>query len=96
MENVICNKCGLINDYRIEIKANNHTAWCNGCGSYIKNIGYSKPALFFGKYAGREIESMTTKDELQYLQWLIRNAKNLSEKIRIAITSHLMRYNYGI
>lgn len=68
---VTCLNCGSINDYEIILKANQATAWCNGCGKFIKNVPYKAPALYFGKFKGRDIASMLAKDEVEYLQWLI-------------------------
>ena len=73
MMNIICKECGCINDYRTEKKANNLVAHCNGCGSYIKNLPYAKPALHFGKYKGIPIEEFNTPERLNYLHWMINS-----------------------
>jgi len=86
---LVCKKCGTINEYRTEKKSNNLVAYCTACGSYIKNIPYSKPQLHFGKYKGRLIEEMKHPEEVNYLHWVIKNAK-INESLRIAISKHLM------
>lgn len=67
---VICLKCGLVNDYNIIIKGDQVTAWCNGCTKFIKNIPYKQPTIYFGKYKDRLISSLISKEEVQYLYWL--------------------------
>ncbi len=56
MPDIICKKCGEVNNYRTELKSNNQVAYCNGCGAYIKNIPYAEPALYVGKYKGIPIK----------------------------------------
>lgn len=86
---IVCKKCGSINDYKTQLKNNQNTAWCNVCGSFIKNIPYAEPALYFGKYKGRKIKSLTTPEETQYLHWLINSYFRLSPHIEKAIKKHL-------
>jgi hypothetical protein len=86
---LICTKCGCVNEYRTELKNNQNTAWCTCCGSFIKNIPYAKPALYFGKFKGRTIESMTTKEEAQYLNWLITSDFKLNPSLEKHIRKHL-------
>ena len=86
---VVCNKCGLINDYKTQLKNNQNTAWCNGCGSFIKNIPYSEPALYFGKFKGRKIKSLTTPEETQYLHWLLNSDFKLNKRLEVVIKEHL-------
>lgn len=70
---LVCKKCGLVNDYRTEQKAHNKTAWCNGCDSFIKNIQYSdKQIMYFGKYKGLEISSI---NEVSYLEWMVTKVR---------------------
>ena len=88
---VICNSCGNINDYRTIKKANNLTAYCKGCGSYIKNLPYAEPALHFGKYRNTKIKDFTTPQMVNYLHWL-KNSEvwfKLSVSIKTAIDKHL-------
>jgi hypothetical protein len=89
MPDIICQHCGSINDYSSIMKSNQLTAWCNGCDKFIKNISQGKtPQLYFGKYIGREIASMTSAEELRYLKWLSDQpmCKNL---LKSQIETHL-------
>jgi len=85
---IICNKCGTINKYRTEKKANNLVAYCTACGSYIKNLPYAAPALYFGKYKNTKIVDFTTPEMMNYLHWTLSNVK-LSGNIKDAINKHL-------
>jgi len=64
-----CKKCGLINDYRVEIKGVHHTAYCNGCDAYIKNVSYQPPQFFFGKYKGTLIADCK---DVPYMKWCVK------------------------
>ena len=93
MEDIICTNCGNINDYRVEEKANNHVAFCNGCGKFIKNIPHSEkpPQFYFGKYKGKLISDFSTPEELQYLDWALNNI-NMSVSLAKAVTTQLDKY----
>lgn len=67
---IICQRCGSVNDYRTEMKAHNLVAYCNGCGNYIKNIPYAKPRMPWGKFKDEIIELMDTPEKIRYLHWL--------------------------
>ena len=68
---IVCKNCGLVNDYRTEMKNGQNVAHCNGCGKYIKNIPYNQtPKLYFGKYKDRIISEI---EDLNYLQWLVES-----------------------
>lgn len=73
---IICNHCGLTDDYRTEKKSNNLVAYCNGCDKYIKNIPYAEPAFYFGKYKGIKISECT---DIQYMKWFVGNVKNYKQ-----------------
>jgi len=88
METLSCNKCGLVDDYTISDRGVHKTAFCNGCGSYIKNVAYQPPALYFGKYSGREIKSLTSDEEVRYLQWLTIQTW-LKPKVKEQVDAHL-------
>lgn len=85
---IVCNKCGTVNEYRTEKKSNNLVAYCTACDAYIKNLPYSEPALHFGKYNGSLIKDLNTAEELNYLHWAYQNVK-LTENVRNAIRVHL-------
>jgi uncharacterized protein (DUF3820 family) len=89
MSDITCQKCGLVNDYRISHSGQHQTAYCNNCNAYIKHLPQNQPAkLHFGKYKGRVISSMQSKDELSYLTWLL-SLENLKDNLRGAIQKHL-------
>ena len=91
METIVCQHCGVIDNYSVERKANNDVATCKSCGKHIKNIPYSKPALYYGKYAGIAIENYTN-DMLKYLRWVRNNPDHfnkLSSRIQDAINIRL-------
>jgi len=83
---VICKKCGTEDFYFEEKRGPHLTAICGGCGSYIKHLGQDKPFVIpFGKYKGRVLSSMISKEETQYLWWLVEQdfcKKNMEDKIR--------------
>ena len=89
MQDIICQHCGNINDYRTIMKTNQLTAWCNGCDGFIKNIAQCKPPqIFFGRYKDRFISTLTSKEEVEYLKWLVAQTwcKNL---LKGQIENHL-------
>jgi uncharacterized protein (DUF3820 family) len=89
MQDITCQNCGLINDYRIQQSGQHQTAYCNGCNKYIKHLPQNQPLkIHFGKYQGREVNSMVLPDEVKYLGWLL-TLENLKGNLRAAIMSHL-------
>ena len=93
MEDIICRQCGSVNDYKTEMKSNQNVATCNGCGSFIKNIPYQLPSLYFGKYKGKSIKDYETPDEVNYLHWIRNNPEiwnvKLNQRTRDAINLRL-------
>ena len=85
---IICKSCGEIENYRTEKKSNNLVAYCLGCGKFIKNLPYAEPAIYFGKYSGREIKNFDTPELINYLHWC-RNTPSVwsrfSERVQQAI-----------
>ena len=76
MEEVICQRCGLVDDYRTTEAGPHIKAICNGCDRYIKILPQHKSTdltLYFGKYKGRKVSSLTNAQELSWLQWAIEN-----------------------
>jgi len=68
-----CKRCGLIDEVLITQQGVHVRADCRGCGAFIKFIPQgAPPVLYFGKYKGREISSMKSKEEIEYLQWLLK------------------------
>lgn len=88
---VTCIRCGLIDDYEVRQSGPHKTAYCNGCGKYIKHLPQenSNLKLYFGKYKDREITSLTGKEEVDYLKWVLERHTTLSDKYRIVISKHL-------
>jgi len=86
MEQIVCRACGVVDDYRIIEKSNQKTCWCNSCDSWIKNIPYTEPSLWFGKFSGTPIKDII---DLSYLEWLINDAVVKSGRIRRSITERI-------
>lgn len=90
MKDIICLKCGSVNEYYTLQKNIHLTAFCSVCKSYIQHLpGGGKPTLHFGKYKDRTIESMVEKDEVNYLHWLIKSDIKLTSTLNEAIKKHL-------
>lgn len=89
---VTCQHCGLIDDYNIKKSGPHNSAYCNGCGNYIKHLPQNNEIKIvpFGKYRGREIASMTSLDELKYLEWFI-GMPDLRDNVKKSISEHLKR-----
>jgi hypothetical protein len=90
---ISCKRCGLVNDYRKEVSGVHIKAICNGCDTYIKFIPQGKPLLEmpFGKYKGRQISSLRSKEELDYLKWLLKT--DIEGKLRPTIEQHFKSIN---
>ena len=91
MSDIICTRCGLVNDYRTEKAGPHIKAVCNGCDRYIKFLpqGNEEPTLYFPKYKGRTVKSMVAPEEISYLKWLLGNVTKLDNTLVAAITTHL-------
>jgi len=73
MEQIKCPKCGAIDQFYTELKANNNVARCSLCDTFIKNIPYqTEQAFYFGKYNGKKVSEV---DDLGYLKWAVENTK---------------------
>lgn len=84
-----CQNCGLVNDFNERQSGPHTSAYCNGCGKYIKHLPKSNNTIiYFGKYKGRELSSLRDYDEIRYLTWLT-NAGGIKEKLKQAIDAHL-------
>lgn len=92
-EKVTCLRCGSVDDYHIIEKSGQKTAYCNGCGKYIKNIPYSKKLCFyFGKYKGVNFTEFNTPQHMAYLQWVKSNPdiwNDLKPNIQEAVNQRL-------
>ncbi len=88
---ISCQKCGLVGDYNEQQSGPHKSAYCNGCGSYIKHLPQGKPiTLYFGKYKDRQLSTLQSDDELNYLIWLSQ-APGLNAKLKTAIDAHIRK-----
>lgn len=80
-----CKKCGTIDEVVISEQGNHVRADCRACGAFIKFVPQGKPpVLYFGKYKGREISTLKSKEEVDYLNWVIVQTwcqKNVKKQI---------------
>lgn len=86
-----CRYCGS-SDYSTEMKSGQNVATCNNCGRFIKNIPYSEPGIYFGKYKGKLIKDFQTKEEINYLYWIRNNPDiwyKMKDRIKEAINYRL-------
>lgn len=91
MEEIICKKCGLINDYRTKPNAMHTEAICNGCNRHIKFISKGEEAtLYFGKYAKHKVKNITDKN---YLEWVLENVTHLKTQVREEIKIQIDNLN---
>lgn len=90
MEDIKCGKCGAVNNYYTEVKANNNVARCSVCDAFIKNIAYAEPSFFVGKYKGKPIKEI---EDMGYLKWALKEMK-LSENMRKAISNRIADYEF--
>lgn len=82
---LFCKKCGQNCNVFIEVKSNNHCAYCSQCGGFIQNVPYDEPRMYFGRYKDMKIEDI---DDKPYLQWVLDNT-DVSGRIREAIEVHI-------
>lgn len=83
---IVCKNCGTIDFYLTEVRGPHVSAICAGCGKFIKHLPQDIEFVIpFGKYVGRELSSMLSKDETNYLHWLYQQTfvkKNFKDKIK--------------
>lgn len=72
MEELKCNKCGMVGLPKITVKKVHHIGRCAVCNAYIKHIGHAEPQFYCGKYKGKPIAEI---DDLEYLYWANENMK---------------------
>lgn len=91
MTPITCPHCGATDNYSTTPSGPHLKATCNECHRYIKFLPQetSKPTLYFGKYKGREISSMNSEEELQYLKWL--SSQDIKPKLKSDIQFQLKR-----
>jgi len=86
--NLKCPKCGVENDYVITERGIHKTAYCNPCGSYIKNLPQGKPFIFmFGKFKGTPLDDMKSTDQINYLHWIL--SSDMNNTIKTKVVEHL-------
>lgn len=97
MQDIVCTNCGNVNDYYTQ-PANMHVkAICNGCHRYIKMLPQGKePEIHFGKYKGRKLASLTSREELSWLQWICRNMDSLKPAQKELYLKHLEKNQIGV
>jgi len=87
-DNVICKKCGSINDYRTVVKSKQHTCWCNGCSAFLGNKPQDNNiddiTMPFGKWVGVRVVDVDDK----YLFWVYENIE-LKGALKAAIHKKL-------
>lgn len=87
---IVCNKCGLIDQYTTELKSNNLVATCL-CGAYIKNLPQDKPTFYVGKYKGKAVDEV---DDLGYLKWYRDNFQRQTQRMKEAIKAQIDRLSF--
>jgi uncharacterized protein (DUF3820 family) len=85
MEQIVCKKCGVENDYSTQLKNGQNVATCNNCQSFIKNIAYQPPKFYFGKYKGTLIADCF---DLKYLTWFLAET-NPKANIKTAVIERI-------
>lgn len=87
MSDIICLNCGSINEYITTSKGVHLQAHCKVCKTFIQNIAWDVPRLYFGKYSGKSIKDIAILD-LEYLKWVLQNCK-LSKQLRNKIKRYV-------
>lgn len=87
MPEVICQRCGTIDEYYTVPSGPHLKAVCDHCHEYIKFLPQEKepPRFYFGKYVGKYIHEI---DDIQYLTWASTNLK-LKQSLRDAIIKRI-------
>jgi hypothetical protein len=90
MEQIKCNKCGAVDKFYTEVKANNNVARCSECDAFIKNIPYEQPKFYVGKYKDKLISEI---EDMNYLKWALKEMK-LSKSMTEAISNRISHFEY--
>lgn len=90
MEQIKCNKCGAVDKFYTELKANNNVARCSECDAFIKNISYQEPKFYFGKYKDKPISEI---EDMGYLKWALKEIK-LTASMRTAIQKQIDKFEH--
>ena len=84
-----CPKCGS-EEYYTELKANNNVARCSKCDTFIKNVPYSEPTFYFGKYKNERVSEI---EDIGYLKWALAKTKQ-NESMRNSIQKRIDSLEY--
>lgn len=98
---IVCKHCGLLDQYHVveQLFGNgkiHHRGICDRCDQFIQYVKQKKPItkiLFGQKYRYRRIDSMCSEEEIQYLQWALRDLKDMNAEFKEAIENHLKNLN---
>lgn len=79
-----CKNCGLIDSPLVRENPPHFSAFCKGCGKWIKHVSVDRKVndftLYFGKFKDRNIQSMLQdKQEREYLVWLYDKATTIKQ-----------------
>jgi uncharacterized protein (DUF3820 family)/ribosomal protein L37E len=87
---ISCKKCGLVNSYHVQQRGPHRTAYCDGCGAYIKHLPQEESEFImpFGKYKGEPLSMMVSDDEIKYLEW-VSEQPWLKGNVKTRILNHL-------
>ena len=96
-KNVVCGKCGSVNDYNETLKSNNLVCRCNVCDKFLGNKpqytdearAYTTKYLYnlimpFGKHKGKKLKEVDDN----YLLWMYENT-TIPDIYRAAIETKL-------
>ncbi len=91
---VVCKKCGSVDDYRTSNSGPHIRADCNGCGAFIKFLpqhakqgGSARPSICYtGKYYGKPFSAIT---DLEWLRWCQANAPMKNTLYRQCFTARI-------
>ncbi len=87
MTELICTRCGAIDDYYVRKSELHTTAYCN-CGAYIKHLpndNYKELTMYLGKYKSWKIKHI---NDVQYLEWALKNI-DFKNKYIVAIKEQI-------
>lgn len=88
-KDISCRRCATVNEFKVGKSGPNITARCTHCGYWITNLTSNKPVVInFGKYAGREVKSLKSDEEIRYLQWLVETP-NVKGRLKEAILNQI-------
>ncbi len=88
-KNLICGKCGSVNDYNENLVNGQNVCRCNGCGNYFGNKPsdyiFEDVVIYFGKYSQSFVCEI---EDSSYLVWLLIGDK-IKGRLRLAVKEQL-------